>query len=178
MEVSVADLKSIYSLRSTKNIEKYLPAMNQKFNELEFTADQICMFIAQIGHESGRLVYTEELASGKAYEGRKSLGNIQPGDGVKYKGRGLIQITGRANYTELSNDLEVDFVNNPELLKEAPYCVDSAFWFWMKRDLNLYIDGTEQGLRAVTKKINGGYNGYEERKKFYYKAKSLIKEEI
>ena len=170
MIVSVEDLKYIYSIKSVKNIKKYLPIMNQKFEELEFTVDQICMFIAQIGHESGRLVYTEELASGAAYQGREDLGNIYPGDGVRYKGRGLIQITGRFNYQELSKDTGIDFVGRPLILKEAPYCVTSAFWYWMKKNLNKYVDGTEKGLKLVTKKINGGYNGYEERKKFYFRA--------
>src|SRR5574344_1824968 len=107
--VTIDDLQYIYSIRSTKNIKEYLPIMNQKFEEYKFTVDQICMFIAQIGHESGRLVYTEELASGVSYEGRKDLGNIYPGDGVKYKGRGLIQITGRSNYQELSNNTGIDY---------------------------------------------------------------------
>lgn len=170
MEITVEDLKYVYSIKSTKNIEKYLPILNKNFKRLGYTIDQICMFIAQIGHESGRLVYTEELASGAAYEGRKDLGNIHEGDGIKYKGRGLIQITGRDNYRQLSEDLHVDFINQPQLLKEVPYAVDSAFWFWKKKDLNKYIDGTEQGLKIVTKKINGGLNGYKERKEFYYKA--------
>lgn len=170
MMVTIDDLQYIYSIKSVKNIKEYLPIMNQKFEEYKFTVDQICMFIAQIGHESGRLVYTEELASGVSYEGRKDLGNIYSGDGVRYKGRGLIQITGRSNYQELSNDTGIDYINNPSILKNAPYCVTSAFWYWMKKNLNKYVDGTEKGLKLVTKKINGGYNGYEERKKFYFRA--------
>src|SRR5450631_4424983 len=76
---------------------------------------QLC-FPAQVGHESGSLFFTEELASGQAYEGRKDLGNIQPGDGVKFKGRGLIQITGRNNYKAVSDALRTDFIINPTLL--------------------------------------------------------------
>ena len=93
-------------------------------------------FIAQIGHESGQLKYSEEIASGKAYEGRKDLGNTQQGDGVKFKGRGLIQITGRFNYIQLSKDLGEDFIKNPELLSTPKYAVQSACWFWNKNKLN------------------------------------------
>ena len=80
------------------------------------TPIRFAAFIAQLAHESGSFFYTEELASGAAYEGRKNLGNTVKGDGVTYKGRGFIQITGRANYTSLSKEFGVDFVKNPKLL--------------------------------------------------------------
>ena len=69
-------------------------------------------------HESGSFRYTKEIASGKAYEWRKDLGNVQAGDGVRFKGRGLIQLTGRANYALASNALGVDFVSRPELIEQ------------------------------------------------------------
>jgi putative chitinase len=97
---------------------------------------EVAAFIAQIGHESGYLRYSEEIASGKAYEGRRDLGNIYAGDGMKYKGRGLIQITGRYNYAQLSKDLGEDFIKNPELLSTPKYAVQSACWFWNKNKLN------------------------------------------
>jgi putative chitinase len=74
------------------------------------------MFLAQIGHESGYLQYVQELASGKAYEGRADLGNTSPGDGVRYKGRGLIQITGKRNYALAGLALDLPLLEKPELL--------------------------------------------------------------
>lgn len=134
------------------------------------TPEQIRMFIAQVAHESGQFRYTRELATGKAYEGRDDLGNIYKGDGVKYKGRGLIQITGRFNYAKVSKALGQDFITNPDLLSTPQYAVQSACWFWQDRNLNRYASD----IRKCTKAINGGYNGLEERKKFWEKAKKVI----
>ncbi|HZG23231.1 MAG TPA: glycoside hydrolase family 19 protein, partial [Chitinophagaceae bacterium] len=144
---------------------------------------QLC-FLAQVGHESGGLFYTEEIASGAAYEGRKNLGNTQPGDGVKFKGRGLIQITGRANYTSIGKDLDVDFLSTPTLLgaknvtlcskEQLNYAALSAGWYWNLRNLNKIADqidieepidaGTNlENFQLLTKRINGGYNGLADR---------------
>jgi predicted chitinase len=144
---------------------------------------QLC-FLAQVGHESGSLFFTEELASGAAYEGRKSLGNTQPGDGIRFKGRGLIQITGRANYKAVGDALGVDFVGNPALLggKNVNVCTPdqiknaalSAGWYWDSRKLNTIagsidimqpIDsGTNlDNFILLTRKINGGTNGLNDR---------------
>jgi len=91
-------------------------------------------FLAQVSHESGRFQYREELASGKAYEGRKDLGNTQPGDGVRFKGRGYIQVTGRANYTKYNQYLKSrgitdDIVKNPSLVA-TKYAADVSAWYW------------------------------------------------
>lgn len=133
---------------------------------------RLAAFLAQLCHESGRFRYVEEIASGRAYEGRKDLGNTQKGDGVRFKGRGLIQITGRANYTEMSKDLGIDFVSNPELVKEPEFAVMTACWFWDKRELNILAD--EERFRDITRKINGGYNGLEDREKLYAKCKRMF----
>lgn len=118
-------------------------------------------FLAQVGHESGQLRYVRELASGDAYEGRKDLGNIQPGDGRRYKGRGLIQVTGRANYAKCGQDLGLDLINHPELLEEPTNACRSAAWFWKKRGLNELADSGDQ--IKITKRINGGTNGLADR---------------
>jgi len=82
------------------------------------------------------LNYNKEIASGAAYEYRKDLGNIYPGDGVKFKGRGLIQITGRSNYTAAAKALGIDCINHPELLEQPEWAVKSACWWWENKGLN------------------------------------------
>ena len=130
-------LKEVMPQSTEANRQKYLEWLNYFMPKYAIDSDkQVAAFIAQIGHESGQLRYVEELASGKAYEGRKDLGNTQQGDGVKFKGRGLIQITGRFNYIQLSKDLGEDFIKNPELLSTPKYAVQSACWYWNKNKLN------------------------------------------
>ncbi|NCC41627.1 MAG: hypothetical protein EOM21_19850, partial [Gammaproteobacteria bacterium] len=92
---------------------------------------RIAHFLGQTGHESGKGKYTEELASGRAYEGRRDLGNTQRGDGVKFKGRGLIQVTGRYNVTRYARYLgRLDLIADPEPLALPEYACDSAGWYW------------------------------------------------
>ena len=162
---------------ASKRVMNYLLYLNAGFYNNDFSIEDIRGFIAQIAVESGELKYVEELASGEAYEGRTGLGNTQKGDGKKYKGRGLLQITGRRNYTKLSNDLGVDFVNNPELLKQPKYAVDSAFWYWKVNNLKGVLQSeTLTNFKYLTKRINGGYNGLEARLKYWEKAKKYIVE--
>lgn len=124
-------------------------------------------FLAQIAHESGSLRYTREIASGAAYEGRGDLGNTEPGDGIRFKGRGLIQITGRSNYKRVSKALYGDLrlLKQPEMLEEVIAACRSAAWFWTDKELNTLAD--EQEFRKITRAINGGYNGQIERFEIY-----------
>ncbi|MFV0419826.1 MAG: glycoside hydrolase family 19 protein [Dysgonomonas sp.] len=141
MKITEDQLKQIYPSSTKQNRDKYLPYLNKYMDEYEINnADRIAAFLAQIGHESGQLKYSEEIASGDAYEGRKDLGNIYPGDGKKYKGRGLIQITGRSNYQQISRAFGVDFISNPELLSNPEFAVKSACWWWYNRKLNTLAD--------------------------------------
>ncbi|WP_018616624.1 N-acetylmuramoyl-L-alanine amidase [Segetibacter koreensis] len=151
--------------------------------EINTPIRRLC-FLAQVGHESGGLFFTEELASGRDYEGRADLGNTHPGDGTLYKGRGLIQITGRFNYEALSKDFGEDFITHPERLggknvnvcmpEQLKYAALSAGWFWNKRNLNASADQIDihkpidEGdnlthFKMITKKINGGFNGLADR---------------
>ncbi len=132
-------------------------------------------FLAQLGHESGSFKYNEEIASGAAYEGRKDLGNTEKGDGVKFKGRGLIQLTGRSNYAKygesIGRDLTVD--GNWNLVATDPeLAVDAAGWFWETHGLNALADS--DSVDKVTKKINGGYNGLADRKAYLARAKWFL----
>jgi putative chitinase len=165
--------------------EKFLPYIIEACDKFDINTPvrQLCFF-AQVGHESGGLFYTEELASGQAYEGRKSLGNTQPGDGIKFKGRGLIQITGRSNYQSFGNNIQVDLIKSPTLLgaknvnvctaDQLKYAALSAGWFWNTRNLNNIADTIDiktsidsgsnlENFKQLTKKINGGYNGLPDR---------------
>lgn len=137
MKVTNEFLKEVMPQSTESNRQKYLEWLNYYMPIYKIDSDdEIAAFIAQVGHESGQLTYSEEIASGKAYEGRKDLGNTQKGDGIRFKGRGLIQITGRFNYEKLSKDLNEDFINNPDLLSTPKYAVASACWFWNFKKLN------------------------------------------
>ncbi len=119
-------------------------------------------FLAQLAHESGSLRFSEELASGEAYEGRQDLGNTEPGDGRRFKGRGLIQLTGRANYAAYSQATGIDYLDQPKLLGDDPKAAtDVAGWFWSSRGLNQQADRDD--VTTITRIINGGYNGLEDR---------------
>lgn len=139
---------------------------------------RIAAFLAQIGHESGSLVYSKELGGPSyfaKYDGRKDLGNTQQGDGARFCGRGLIQITGRANYQKASQALFGDdrLLKTPELLEPPEWAAKSAVWFWSSRSLNNLADGGQ--FTDLTKKINGGLNGLEDRKERYKLALSVLK---
>jgi putative chitinase len=127
-------LKAIMPQSTEANRQKYLPFLNQYMQEYGIMDGREAAFVAQIGHESAQLRYVEEIASGAAYEGRKDLGNTQPGDGKRFKGRGLIQITGRKNYKQISDAWNVDFIAQPELLATPEYAVKSACW-WYKNNV-------------------------------------------
>jgi putative chitinase len=119
-------------------------------------------FLAQVGHESGGLHWLVELwgptATQLRYETRYDLGNVAPGDGYKYRGRGLIQLTGRENYRKGGQALGVDLINNPELLGEPGLACRSAGWYWKSHGCNELADAGD--FEAVTRRINGGLNGY------------------
>lgn len=156
-------------------IDTYLPYLNDLMDEYEInTLLRARHFIAQLAHESSQFNYNKEIASGEAYEGRKDLGNIQKGDGVKFKGRGLIQITGRTNYEELSDQMFRDdrLLDEPELLEEPKNSVESACLFWWNNDLNEIAD--TDNIKLITRKINGGYNGLDDRIMFYNRCTKYI----
>ncbi len=151
----------------------YLPFIQQAMEEFEITSYlREAAFLAQLAHESGELRYMEEIASGSAYEGRKDLGNTQPGDGKRYKGRGPIQLTGRANYTKYGSLLGLDLVNNPTIAVTAEVGFRIAGQYWQLNGLNPLAD--QQNFKLITKRINGGYNGLDDRTKYYNRAKQVL----
>ncbi|MBW3496988.1 glycoside hydrolase family 19 protein [Janthinobacterium sp. NKUCC08_JDC] len=129
-------------------------------------------FLSQVGHESGQLRHVRELASGQAYEGRVDLGNTQRGDGVRFRGRGLLQVTGRANYAACGKALGLDLLAQPELLEQAVNACRSAGWFWQTKGLNALADAGDQ--ERVTRRINGGVNGLAERLALFAVAQRVL----
>lgn len=138
---------------------------------------RLCHFMAQLAHESAHFRVTREFATGQAYEGRKDLGNLQPGDGPRYRGRGLIQTTGRANYREATGVIggmvpgAPNFEDKPETLEEFPWALLAGVIYWRGRNINRHADRDD--VRAVTKAINGGFNGLAERIQYLSKAKAI-----
>jgi putative chitinase len=114
-----------------------------------------------------------EKIANRVYANRLGNGPESSGDGWKYRGKGAIQITGKANYQSLSNDLGIDFVTNPQLLETIPYSIISAGWYWDKAKLNVIAD--KDDVMAVSKKVNGGTNGLQERIKWLEHFKKVIK---
>lgn len=157
-----------------KRIELYFEPLLAGMQKYGITsALRIAHFIAQLAHESGAFRYTEELADGSAYEGRRDLGNSQPGDGPRYKGRGLIQLTGRANYAAYSQAVGVDYLAQPQRLASDPFAaVDVACWFWQTRDLNKLAD--QDDVRGITRRINGGFNGIDDRIDYLLRGKAVL----
>lgn len=172
--IDLERLKMIYKEAPVKRLELFLPHIVSTMSRYEInTPQRIRMFLAQVGHESGQFRYVKELASGEAYEGRKDLGNTEAGDGVRYKGRGLIQITGKRNYTLCGIGLDLPLLEQPELLESPANAAHSAGWYWHNNNLNSLCDA---GLfKQLTRRINGGYNGYADRYKLYQRAFDIIK---
>ncbi len=149
--------------------------------------ERLAAFLAQIGHESGRLVYVREIwgptPAQRRYEGRADLGNLQPGDGKRYMGRGLIQITGRANYRAARDGLRSiepgvpDFEAQPQALEQPRWAALSAAWYWHSRDLNALADvGDDAAFVAITRRINGGTNGLADRRALWAAAREAMEE--
>lgn len=160
---------------AAKRYSMYLPYINKYLDEFKInTPLRLAHYLAQIAHESAELRYTKEIASGTAYEGRKDLGNTAKGDGMRYKGRGLIQVTGKVNYEAYKRYCGFDVVSNPSLLELPLGAVRSSMWFFsVYKNLNRLAD--KDDIESITKKINGGLNGYEQRKEYLKRAKKALK---
>jgi putative chitinase len=178
MLISKDQLRACMPYATAQNIEAYLKPLNDTCELFGVnTPKRIAAFLAQLAHESGSLRYSTELASGEAYDVGKlavALGNTpeDDGDGEKYKGRGLIQITGKTNYTAVGKALGVDLLTYPALLCRPDLAAKSAGWYWDSRGLNKHAD--VEDFKTITKKINGGYNGYIDRIKHWLRARKIF----
>jgi putative chitinase len=170
--VSAEQLQRIMPF-ATGKIPLFLGPLNDAMDEFGITTyTRQAAFLAQVAHESGELRYVLELADGSAYEGRKDLGNIFPGDGPAFRGRGLLQITGRNNYISCGGALGLSLVEQPSLLETPAGASRSAAWFWKLRGLNTLADLNHFG--SITKTINGAYNGLDERIIYWLRARNTF----
>jgi putative chitinase len=145
----------------------HFPAYGIMQNEL-----RLAHFMAQLVHESGSFRYMEEIASGSAYEGRVDLGNTVPGDGKRFKGRGPIQLTGRANYRTFGRAIGIDLERHPEIAAVPSIGLHLALEYWKSKGLNAFADADD--VTTITKRINGGLNGFADRKAHLAKIKGWL----
>jgi putative chitinase len=171
--IVLADLEQIcrYAKRST--LSPWVEPLNAAMQEFEVNnGPREAAFLAQVAHESAEFRYVREIASGEAYEGRLDLGNTEPGDGQRFRGRALLQITGRRNYEAVSSALGTDFVESPELLEHYGHAARASCWWWKEHGCNEIADKGD--FRALTKRINGGMNGWQDRLKYWERAKEVL----
>lgn len=163
--------------------ERFASTLSQAMDTYDInTPVRQAMFLSNVGHESGYLRYTTELwgptPAQQRYEGRKDLGNVRPGDGSLFRGRGLLQTTGRANYASVRNRLRLttanvpDFEREPARLSEAYWASFSAADFWDMKNLNSLAD--QMNFIGVVRKINGGTNGLDDRLRLYKLASDVL----
>lgn len=168
---------TLNSISKSRNTKSHLIEALETIRP-EFRPHQFAHVLAQVMHESAGLQYDREIwgptAAQKRYEGRKDLGNTQPGDGSKYRGYGPIQVTGRYNVTEFykwckSQGLNPpDFITFPSLIADSPWAGWSVVWYWTTRNLNRYADTND--IEMITRRVNGGLNGYADRLNYYDRA--------
>ena len=181
--MTLDQLKTIMP-RARKRADVWIDPINKAMAEFEINSPlRQAAFIAQIAHESGSLCHTAEIASGKAYEFRKDLGNTKleaiaiakrhgSTPGPWWKGHGLIMITGYDNHLACGQALGLDLLNHPELLEEPINAARSAAWFWATHGLNRLADAGR--FERITRIINGGLNGFADRLAFYVAAKKVL----
>lgn len=136
------------------------------------TALRVTHWLAQAAHESDDLSTTEEYASGANYEGRRDLGNVEAGDGRLFKGRGLFQLTGRANYQATGDRLNLALIKAPDVAARPDVSVEIACDYWHQHNLNALAD--QDNIIAITRKINGGLNGLQSRRDYLARAKAAV----
>lgn len=170
--LSDAQLRAMFP-NAGRRLDAHLPYIGPALERAAIdTPERIAAFLAQLAHESAEYRYMEELADGSAYEGRADLGNIEPGDGVRFKGHGPIQITGRANHKACGEALGIDLIAEPRLICTPVYGTASACWFWNSRQLSLLAD--RGWFKEITRRINGGYTGIADRLQHWQRNRALL----
>ncbi|WP_313461710.1 glycoside hydrolase family 19 protein [Pseudomonas nitroreducens] len=176
MPITEAQLLRIYP-NASQRAGVFVPALNRAMQRYRIDSPvRQAAFLAQIGHESGQLKWVKEIwgptPAQSRYEGRKDLGNTQSGDGKRFMGRGLLQVTGRENYRKTGAALGVNLLDKPELLEQPEWAAASAAWWWTNHGLNELADAGE--FEQITRRINGGLNGQKERLELWARAKEVL----
>lgn len=180
MALSIQQLQQILPNAGPK-AGVFAPVLNAAMGRFGIvTPARQAAFIAQVGHESGQLRYVRELGSDK-YLAKYDTGTLAArlgntpaadGDGQKYRGRGLIQITGLDNYLRCGEALGLDLVNHPELLEQPQHAAASAAWYWQQKGLNTLAD--RGAFETITRRINGGLNGQDDRLELWERARKVL----
>lgn len=169
--LTLAMLQAIVPQASPGRLQTFVDPLNAAI--LEFGVQKVPEFLAQTAHESEGFLYPREIwgptPEQARYEGRADLGNTEQGDGSRFRGRGLIQITGRANYTACGLALALPLLEAPELLEHPEVACRSAGWFWKERGLDKIDD-----FEKMTRRINGGLNGLVDRYAYLGRAKAAL----
>lgn len=185
MPITIDQLRSIIEQvrYDDSKMQDITDALNDTFARYSINTNiRMCHFLAQVLHESSAFCYSVEIwgntPAQQAYDTRIDLGNTTEldGDGFKYRGRGWIQLTGKTNYRLLGEEFDEDFISNPDLVAKEPYDSLAAGWFWNRRRLNTYSDLDD--IITITKRINGGYNGLNDRMMWLAKAKAILPYEV
>jgi len=180
--ITIAKLRALFPL--ALRLEQFVDPINEVLARYQInTPLRVAHFLGQVGHETGGLRWLEEIwgptLAQQGYEGRKDLGNTQPGDGYRFRGRGLFHLTGRANYERFARAVgQPQILENPDLVATPYWAAHSAGWFWhvgnrTGRSLNALADRDD--LPGITLVINGGLNGLENRRLWTEKAKQILK---
>lgn len=171
--VTLDELVHIVPQVAPDRLAQYVAPLNEALAKAGIdTPVRKAAFIAQLVVESDSFRTFEEYASGRAYEGRADLGNVAPGDGERYKGRGAIQVTGRHNYESVSAYLGIDFVAHPELMATPENAFETAAWYWQSRNLNAVSDSGS--IESVSRIVNGGTHGLLQRIDSFQRALSIL----
>jgi putative chitinase len=184
MKLTLDQLKQIVPTLP-KNADVFIPYLNEAIKTYEInTPRRLAGFLANAAHETMGFKRMVEMASGDAYENRKDLGNVYPGDGRRYKGRGIFQVTGRNNYVAMGKAMGIpNLASNPDLLMAPQYAVKSAGIFWVNIKGNGLMDLPDtwrsktlgyDPFRYLVYRVNGGQNGYAERLEYFNRALKVL----
>jgi predicted chitinase len=173
--ISPQALRHVCPNLSQADAGRIAAGLGEAFQRYEINTERrAAMAVAQWAHESDRFKTSQEYASGSDYENRRSLGNVHPGDGVRFKGRGRIMVTGRDNYAAMGKALGLDLLNKPELLAQSPHSELASGQWWKDHGCNGFCDRDD--FVGLTKRINGGVNGLPDRQALYAKAREVARD--